>query len=81
MSRLKSYPASSAILIIARVSFGKQLWATSPKEVTTVWVRSTSNEYTVCSTARRAAAYVPLTSDVPLADVIFADLRRRRVVG
>lgn len=31
--------------------------------------------------ARRAAAYVPLTSDVPLADVIFAELRRRRVVG
>ncbi|MGZ6340003.1 MAG: DUF58 domain-containing protein [Candidatus Limnocylindrales bacterium] len=31
--------------------------------------------------ARRAAAYVPLVSDVPLADVIFAELRRRRVVG
>lgn len=31
--------------------------------------------------ARRAAAYVPLISDVPLADVIFAELRRRRVVG
>lgn len=31
--------------------------------------------------ARRAAAYVPLTTDVPLTDVIFAELRRRRVVG
>ena len=31
--------------------------------------------------ARRMAAYVPLVSDVPLADVIFAELRRRRVVG
>jgi uncharacterized protein (DUF58 family) len=31
--------------------------------------------------ARRAAAYVPLATDVPLADVIFAELRRRRVVG
>jgi len=31
--------------------------------------------------SRRAAAYVPIISDVPLADVIFAELRRRRVVG
>jgi uncharacterized protein (DUF58 family) len=31
--------------------------------------------------ARRAAAYVPLATDVPLNDVIFAELRRRRVVG
>ena len=31
--------------------------------------------------ARRRIAYVPLTSDVPLADVVFAELRRRRVVG
>ena len=31
--------------------------------------------------ARRRIAYVPLTSDVPLADLVFAELRRRRVVG
>ena len=32
-------------------------------------------------TAKRRIAYVPLTSDVPLADLVFAELRRRRVVG
>jgi uncharacterized protein (DUF58 family) len=31
--------------------------------------------------ARRRIAYVPLTSEVPLADLVFAELRRRRVVG
>ncbi len=31
--------------------------------------------------AKRRIAYVPLTSDVPLADLVFAELRRRRVVG
>ncbi len=31
--------------------------------------------------ARRRIAYVPLASDVPLADLVFAELRRRRVVG
>ena len=31
--------------------------------------------------ARRMAAYVPLITDMPLNDVIFAELRRRRVVG
>ena len=31
--------------------------------------------------ARRRIAYVPLTSDVALADLVFAELRRRRVVG
>jgi uncharacterized protein (DUF58 family) len=31
--------------------------------------------------ARRRAAYVPLSTDVPLADLVFAELRRRRVVG
>ncbi len=31
--------------------------------------------------ARRRIAYVPLTTDVPLADLVFAELRRRRVVG
>jgi uncharacterized protein (DUF58 family) len=31
--------------------------------------------------ARRRIAYVPLTSDVPLTDLIFAELRRRQVLG
>jgi len=31
--------------------------------------------------AKRRASYVPLSSDVPLNDLIFAELRRRRVVG
>jgi uncharacterized protein (DUF58 family) len=31
--------------------------------------------------AKRRIGYVPLTSDVPLADLVFAELRRRRVVG
>src|SRR6478752_641105 len=31
--------------------------------------------------AKRRASYVPLSSDVPLADLVFAELRRRRVVG
>jgi uncharacterized protein (DUF58 family) len=31
--------------------------------------------------ARRRATYVELTSDVPLADLVFAELRRRRVLG
>jgi len=30
---------------------------------------------------KRRIAYVPLASDVPLADLVFAELRRRRVVG
>ena len=31
--------------------------------------------------AKRRASYVPLSSDVALADLVFAELRRRRVVG
>ena len=31
--------------------------------------------------AKRRASYVPLASDVPLADLVFAELRRRRVIG
>jgi hypothetical protein len=31
--------------------------------------------------ARRRVTYVPLSTDVPLADLVFAELRRRRVVG
>jgi uncharacterized protein (DUF58 family) len=31
--------------------------------------------------ARRGATYVPLSTDVPLADLVFAELRRRRVLG
>jgi uncharacterized protein (DUF58 family) len=31
--------------------------------------------------AKRRASYVPLSSDVPLADLVFAELRRRRVVA
>jgi len=31
--------------------------------------------------AKRRASYVPLSSDVPLSDLVFAELRRRRVVG
>jgi len=31
--------------------------------------------------AKRRAAYVPLSTEVPLADLVFAELRRRRVVG
>jgi uncharacterized protein (DUF58 family) len=31
--------------------------------------------------ARRKATYVPLTTDLPLADLVFAELRRRRVLG
>jgi uncharacterized protein (DUF58 family) len=31
--------------------------------------------------AKRRATYVPMSTDVPLADLVFAELRRRRVVG
>ena len=31
--------------------------------------------------AKRRASYVPLSTDVPLADLVFAELRRRRVVS
>ncbi|HXI46426.1 MAG TPA: DUF58 domain-containing protein [Candidatus Acidoferrales bacterium] len=31
--------------------------------------------------AKRRATYVPLTTDVPLTDLVFAELRRRRVLG
>ena len=31
--------------------------------------------------AKRRASYVPISSDLPLADLVFAELRRRRVVG
>jgi uncharacterized protein (DUF58 family) len=31
--------------------------------------------------AKRRASYVPLPSDLPLADLVFAELRRRRVLG
>jgi hypothetical protein len=31
--------------------------------------------------AKRRASYVPLSSDVPLADLVFAELRRRHVVA
>jgi uncharacterized protein (DUF58 family) len=31
--------------------------------------------------AKRRATYVPLSTDVPLTDLVFAELRRRRVVG
>ena len=31
--------------------------------------------------AKRRASYVPLSSDVPLAELVFAELRRRRVIG
>ncbi len=31
--------------------------------------------------ARRRATYVPLSTDVPLSDLMFAELRRRQVVG
>ena len=31
--------------------------------------------------ARRGATYVPISTDVALADLVFAELRRRRVVG
>ena len=30
---------------------------------------------------RRGATYVPLSTDVPLADLVFAELRHRRVLG
>ena len=30
---------------------------------------------------KRRASYMPLSTDVPLADLVFAELRRRRVVG
>ena len=31
--------------------------------------------------AKRRASYVTLPSDLPLADLVFAELRRRRVLG
>ena len=31
--------------------------------------------------ARRNATYVPISTDVPLAELVFAELRRRRVLG
>jgi hypothetical protein len=31
--------------------------------------------------AKRRASYVDLATDVPLADLVFAELRRRRVLG
>jgi hypothetical protein len=30
---------------------------------------------------KRRASYAPVSSDLPLADLVFAELRRRRVVG
>jgi hypothetical protein len=30
---------------------------------------------------KRRASYVPISTDTPLADLVFAELRRRRVVG
>ena len=30
---------------------------------------------------KRRASYVPIATDTPLADLVFAELRRRRVVG
>jgi hypothetical protein len=30
---------------------------------------------------KRRASYVPVSTDTPLADLVFAELRRRRVVG
>jgi len=31
--------------------------------------------------ARRRATYVPLSTDTPIAELVFAELRRRRVIG
>ena len=31
--------------------------------------------------AKRRASYAPVPSDLPLADLVFAELRRRRVLG
>jgi hypothetical protein len=31
--------------------------------------------------AKRSATYVPISTDLPLADLVFAELRRRRVLG
>jgi hypothetical protein len=31
--------------------------------------------------ARRGATYVSISTDLPLADLVFAELRRRRVLG
>jgi hypothetical protein len=31
--------------------------------------------------AKRRASYVPLSSDIPIADLVFAELRRRRVMA
>jgi hypothetical protein len=31
--------------------------------------------------SKRRVSYVPLASDVPIADLVFAELRRRRVLG
>ena len=31
--------------------------------------------------AKRRASYLPMSTDLPLADLVFAELRRRRVVG
>jgi uncharacterized protein (DUF58 family) len=31
--------------------------------------------------AKRRASYVPMSTDMPLADLVFAELRRRRVIG
>jgi hypothetical protein len=31
--------------------------------------------------AKRRVSYVPLASDVPIAELVFAELRRRRVIG
>jgi uncharacterized protein (DUF58 family) len=43
-------------------------------------VEAWRNELAILA-AKRRLAYVPLTSDVALADLVFAELRRRRVVG
>ena len=31
--------------------------------------------------AKRGATYVPISTDLPLTDLVFAELRRRRVLG
>ena len=65
----KSYPASSAMCTIARVSFGKQLWATNPKDVTIVCESGTSSEYTVPQNGR-------LTASVTRTHAAFFESRR-----
>ena len=55
--------------------------STSPRSTTTRRGSPRGRRASPTSPPSAGASYVPLSTDVPLADLVFAELRRRRVVG